>query len=142
MWRYTTGFFLSAFISAVFWQLLTSQNSLGEGLVTVGGVLLIVYWLGEGLFVRGFISDENDAKRLKDLMDKRPQFGRLLWILGLASGLVSVAATLPALAYFGSTSLWVVAGIPILIFSAVLLFLLWKVKLEMRAKRVSTERSN
>lgn len=89
------------------------------------GYPVVVFWLGDGIFLRGIFLDPDDAERIKRLFAVAPHWRSNLALSGGFGGAVATTVTW-TMAHF-SESLWILV-IPILVFAGVLWFLLFKIR--------------
>lgn len=144
MWRYSLSFLVSAFTTTVVWRSLLSREGFWEEMALVGGAFIFVFWLGDGLFIRGLISDEDDVRRLRLLLTKKPRFASRLLIIGATCGSAAAILTLLALGVTASPlrfQPWsiIVLAIPIIVYTVVWLFLLRLAKSVLRGERMCAE---
>jgi hypothetical protein len=122
MWRYSLSFFASAFAAAILWRSMVNPADFLEEVALIGGAFVFILWLGDGLFIRGLISDEDDARRLRALLATKPRFASRLLVIGVIYGSAAAILTILALGITESDSTlrfrpWSIAALAIPIVS-------------------------
>ena len=125
MWRYFVGFLGAAVAVSVIGGLVNPVESLWVDVGMALGFAVVVFWLGDGIFLHGIFPDSGDAERIKLLFAVAPQWRANLLLIGVFWGAVATTVTWVLAHYF--ESLWVLL-FPILVFGVVLWFLFVRIR--------------
>lgn len=93
MWRFTLSFTFTGLAVAFFWLLASRDDGFLEDLAMLGGVVILMLWLGSDLFFRGLGYDGKDAQKMNQFLDCHPRWRRRLSVVGALTGFVVGVAT-------------------------------------------------
>jgi hypothetical protein len=125
MWRYFCGFLGASMIVSAICGMIDPVESFWMDMGMAAGYAVLVFWLGDGIFLRGICLDSDDAERLEMLFAKAPQWRTNLLLTAAFWGMAGTTATW-GLAHHWE-SIWVLV-LPVLVFGGVLWSLLIRIR--------------